>query len=161
MFYLKVQGYSIETAKQTTVTAKFDEKGILLNPRAVAQSSQFGWGKWQESKKIPCSFGCCYWCSTPGHGGYILVTQMEELPAFKDPVRVVDYGGRYKFKVFEFEEDCDWAILEYHDPKVRNHSLARLNRPKSTVSEVEYMKIVVATLKHYAPWVLEQKTVAC
>ena len=161
MFRLRVQGYSTETAKPCTFSALFDDSGKLTNPRSVAVSSQFGWGKWQSSKKVPCSFGDCYWCSTAGHGGYILVTQQEQLPPFNDPSREVDYehGGRhYKFRVFEFEEDIAWAILEYRDPKLRDYSRLRINEyHQPPYTEEGYWQYILNTLRHYTPSLLDEK----
>ena len=158
MFYLRVQGYNTETCKITEVTAKFDDDGKLLNPRDVARNSQFGWGKWQSSEKIPCSFGNCWWCTSAGHGGYILVTQADQ-DFYIEPACNVEHL-RGSFRVFEFEEDCDWAVLEYFDPKARAHSMKRRNgnleragEPPET--EEKYMEGIIQTLKQYRPGVLK------
>ena len=165
-FKLKVMGNSAENARSTHVIAQFDAAGKLLNPRSIAASSMFGWGKWQHSEKMPCSFGDLWWTSTPGHGGYILVTQNENLPEFKEAARTVDYelqGKRFKFQVFEFEEDCDWAIIEYRDPLLRAHSFnrvnanrARDNRPPMT--EQEFMQdIIISSLNRWNKSFLDAK----
>ena len=121
---LIVQGYS-HRGKPTRVTLRFDDKGHLLNPRAAAGNSMVGWGEWQSSEKVASHFGDCWWVSTAGHGGYILVTCIKDLP-FKEPALKVEHSFGTVY-VYEFEEDCDWAILEYRDELVRRHALKRIN----------------------------------
>jgi hypothetical protein len=165
MFRLRVQGYGIDTGKPATFTALFDDNGKLTNPRSVATSSQFGWGQWQSSKKVPCSFGDCWLCSSAGHGGYILVTQQDQLPPFKDPSRTVDFernGQHYKFQVFEFEEDCDWAILEYRDDKLRAYSLTKINQSRQVAklppyTDEQYRQDIIKTMQRYTPSLLNEE----
>jgi len=154
---LTVTGHS-HRSKATRVTLRFDEKGHLLNPRAAAANSMIGWGPWQSSEKFPSHFGACWWVSTAGHGGYILVTPIKGLP-FKEPALKVEhaYGTVY---VYEFEEDCDWAILEYRDELVRRHALARCNgwraeRGEPARTEAEYLaECVMPCLQRWNPAML-------
>jgi hypothetical protein len=159
-FKLKVQGWS-DSGKLSSFTAQFDRNGVLLNPQTVANSRQFGWGKWQTSIKVPCSYGDCWWVSTPGHGGFILVTQHKDLPKFKEPARNVNcsYGGKvYYFAVYEFEEDCDWAILEYSDPKVQEFMRNRHNAWEhvSPKSQEEWMEMILQTLRSWNPSFIQE-----
>ena len=140
MNLLKVQGYTygMNRPRLTAYTVKYDASGTILNPRTIAASKQYGWGEWQSSEKVPCSLGDCWWCTTASHGGYVLVTQNKDLPftsdqarrLFKEPSRVVNRPPLF-YQVFEFEEDCDWAILEYNDPLLREFSLTRINRNRA------------------------------
>ena len=155
---LIVDGYS-HRGKATRLTLRFDDKGHLLNPRAAAASSMFGWGEWQSSEKIPSHLGHCWWVSTAGHGGYILVTFIK-VALCKEPVLKVEhpFGTVY---VYEFEEDCDWAILEYQDALVRQHALQKFNKRhaelgKPTYSEAEYTaKFIMPNLTRYNAWVVK------
>lgn len=148
---LLVSGYSYH-GKFTRVTLKFNEEGHLTNPRAVAACSMVGWGTWQSSEKVPTMFGHCWWVSTPGHGGYILVSP-SKLP-FKDPALSVESRGVY---VYEFEEDCDWAILEYHDETVRQYALKRVNENRVNMGEpawtsAKYLdQCVIPCLQRWSP----------
>lgn len=157
---LKVNGTSMETARATSVTLNFDDHGKLLNPRTAATSSLVGWGKWQASCKVPCSFGDLWWCSTAGHGGFILVTQQfygaeGPRPWFKDTAYKVEHEFG-KVYVYEFEEDCDWALLVYQDPKVLEAEVARYNKQGHVITAEEFLREnVLPTLRHYNKWVLK------
>jgi hypothetical protein len=156
---LIVTGHS-HYGKPTRLTLKFDDRRNLLNHRAVAASSMIGWGEWQQSEKVSSHWGDCWWVSTAGHGGYILVTSVKGTP-FKEPVLSVDhvFGTVY---VYEFEEDCDWAILEYHDALVRQHALKRHNDRrielgKPAYSGADYLTdIVIPCLRQWNAWVLPE-----
>jgi hypothetical protein len=156
---LTVSGYS-QDGKPTRVTLRFDDKRNLRNPRDAAKSSMVGWGKWQSSEKVPSHFGNCWWISTAGHGGYILVTSIKGLP-FKEPALKVehDFGTVY---VYEFEEDCDWAILEYHDELVRRHSIKthnerRAERGEPALTEEQYVQeSILPTLRQCNAWTLRE-----
>ena len=128
--------------RPTRATLRFDDNGNLLNPRAAAKNGMVGWGEWQQSEKVPCNLGHCWWVSTAGHGGYILVTTIKGLP-FKEPALKVEhtFGTVY---VYEFEEDCDWALLEQRDELVRRHALKQYNdrradHGKPSLTEAQYM----------------------
>jgi hypothetical protein len=100
-----------------------------------------GWGEWQSSEKIPSHFGHCWWVSTAGHGGYILVTPIKGLP-FKEPALKVEHSFGTVY-IYEFEEDCDWALLEQRDELVRRHALKKRNgwraeRSEPTLTEAQY-----------------------
>lgn len=154
---LTVTGHS-HYGKPTRVTLRFDDHGKLLNPRAAAKSSMVGWGEWQHAVKVPSRFGECWCVSTAGHGGYILVTQTKG--PFKEPALSAEhaYGRAY---VYEFEEDCDWAILEYRDEQVRQHALGEKNsrrndhgQPRQT--DQEYLaNTIVPCLRGYNALVLD------
>ena len=154
---LIVQGYS-HRGKPTRVTLRFDDKGHLLNPRAAAGNSMVGWGEWQSSEKVASHFGDCWWVSTAGHGGYILVTCIKDLP-FKEPALKVEHSFGTVY-VYEFEEDCDWAILEYRDELVRRHALKRINgypanQNKPQRTEAEYLaESILPCLRRYNPTML-------
>jgi hypothetical protein len=64
--------------------------------------------------------------------------------------------------VFEFEEDCDWAILEYRDALVFNHSLRRINGNRlrannPLLTAEEYRKGIVDTLRQYNKGFLDER----
>jgi hypothetical protein len=155
---LIVEGYS-HRGKPTRVTLRFDEKGHLLNPRAAAANSMVGWGPWQSSEKVPSHWGACWWVSTAGHGGYILVTFIKDLP-FKGPALKVEQPPLDSVYVYEFEEDCDWAILEYRDELVRRHALAKRNgwraeRGEPPRTEAEYLaECILPCLQRWNPTML-------
>lgn len=125
-YRLQVAGRTAGTCRQTRVTLKFNAEGELLNAVALARSGLVGWGEWQESHKVKSAFGKCWWCSTPGHGGYILITQ--EPISFKEPAFETSYtfptGPAVKVYAYEFEEDCDWAILLHNDPEAFESEVA-------------------------------------
>ena len=148
---LTVQGYS-RHGKPARITLRFDDKGKLLNPRSAAASSMIGWGEWQQSRKVPCNWGNCWRVNTAGHGGYILVTPIKGLP-FKEPALKVEHAFGTVY-VYEFEEDCDWAILEYHDPLVRQARVKELRARGTNVSEQEYIDTSIRPcLSGYNSWV--------
>ena len=141
MRQLRVEGYG-HNGKATHITLRFDDKGNLLNPRTAARNGMVGWGEWQSSEKVPSHFGDCWWVSTAGHGGYILVTPIKGLP-FKEPALKVEHSFGTVY-VYEFEEDCDWALLEYRDELVRRHALKKRNgwradQGEPPRTETEYM----------------------
>ena len=151
---LIVTGYS-HNGKPTELTLRFNN-GKLLNPRAAAASSIVGWGEWQQSEKVPSHYGDCWYVSTAGHGGYILVSPIKGLP-FKEPALKVEhpFGTVY---VYEFEEDCDWAILEYQDELARRHALKKYNarRLGHDITESAYIaNILVPCLRGWNGWVLD------
>jgi hypothetical protein len=154
---LIVTGFS-HRGKHTRVTLRFDGNRNLLNPIAAAKSSMVGWGEWQSSKKMPSHFGDCWWVSTAGHGGYILVTQIKGLP-FKEPALKVEHAFGTVY-VYEFEEDCDWAILEYRDELVRQAALKDRNRrckelDKPVIGPLSYLETLTACLREWNAWTLE------
>jgi len=171
-YRLRCQGYSAENGRLTQVALRFSDCK-LENPRAMATSSLVGWGAWQESEKVPCSLGDCWWVSTAGHGGYVLVTQTkyhgdDSLVRFKKPTFKVEHDASEVWRdipelyvyAYEFEEDCDWAILEYQDPQVLQWALASSNKRRMELGEPErtvadYVESIRATLRMYNPWLLE------
>jgi hypothetical protein len=155
MHIIRLLGYSAQDGKKTRVTMKFDDAGKLLNPRALAWSSMVGWGKIQFSKKVPCNSGSCWWVSTPGHGGYIVVSQTP-LEWAKDPSIKVEHGI-FRVYVYEFEEDCDWAILEYNDPRVLHASVIYHERKRTADQWRD--EVIIPCLERYNSWVLEKTTV--
>lgn len=125
---------------KTYATARFNKSGKLLNPRNIAKNGQVGWGPWQYGRKIPSKFGDCWWCITEGHGGYILVTQ-KRIEQFDnlgiEPVLSCESGSffanaRCNAYVYQFEEDCDWTVLEYFDEKVLKYSIKKNTQNKKT-----------------------------
>ncbi len=148
-----VHGYPMEglvPLRKTKVSLWFDAEGILLNPIALASSSMVGWGKWQSSARVKTRWGPAWWCSTAGHGGYLLVTQTLDTP-FGEPTWRLDHEAG-KAYLFEFEEDCAWAMLEYADQSVAQQML---RRSKHTVQErIEAAK---TTLAHYFPDFIAKK----
>lgn len=169
MRQVNVSGHSMETNRPVILAVKFNDEGKLLNSRLVATSSMIGWGEWQTSRKVPCSFGDLWACTTAGHGGFILVTQTfyhtdegNPRPWFKAPMLKVEhqFGNVY---VYEFEEDCDWAILVYQDEKVleaetnyyNSRANARSQGLEVSLTTKEFLeKFVLPTVQHYAKWIL-------
>ncbi len=98
--------------KPARLKVKYDETRIL-NPRAVAASSLVGWGVWQGSHKVKSKYGECYWCTTAGHGGFILVATQPI--TFSTPALEQALPNGPTLYVYEFEEDCEWAVLLDHD----------------------------------------------
>lgn len=98
--------------RNVRVKVKYDETRIL-NPRAVAASSLIGWGSWQSSHRIDSKHGDCFWCTTAGHGGYILVATQPI--TFAKPALEQALPNGPTLYVYEFEEDCEWANLLDHD----------------------------------------------
>jgi len=147
--------------KTCSTTFQFDDQGKLRNPLTVAKSGMIGWGPWQSSHKVPCRFGACWWVSTPGHGGYILVNQIDRLWNHLDPAMAVCEPHYGKAFAYEFEEDCCWAILEFYDEDVRRWALSRYNTHRVTqnepeFTELEYMaRCVIPELRRWNPLILE------
>lgn len=114
-YIVRYLGYARDSARRTSSKLKFDKDGTLLNPRSLAMSRMVGWGEVQTSKKMRSKFGHVWWVTTPGHGGAILVTQTLH-PELKDiePAHKIE-NSVVKVYVYEFEEDCDWAVLCYLD----------------------------------------------
>lgn len=111
--------------RHTKLTIRFDDNGHLINPNNVARSSIIGWGRWQQSKVIPCQYGYCYAVSTASHGGYILVTQ-DKLTWHSPEIELetIVYNsvrGRFqnvKCYAYQFEEDCEFAKLQFMDERI-------------------------------------------
>jgi hypothetical protein len=158
---LRVHGYNTENGKATKVTLRFNEDKKLLNPRALAASSMVGWGRWQQSKKIETKWGPAWYVGTAGHGGYLLVTQK---PPADLPFGHEGLGGEPAFfveedagvaYVWEFEEDCNWAILEYFDETARETTRAEINRyrvargEEAFTSEQFLNERVIPTIKQW------------
>jgi len=138
------------SARKTYVTMVFED-GKLLNPRNLAFNSMVGWGKIQGSSKLKCKFGDCWWVSTPGHGGYILVTQTK-LEWAKEPTIKVEEPVCGNVYVYEFEEDCDWAILEYHDYDLMVAAVA--DRGNRRTPDDHLHQVVIPCLERWNDWVL-------
>ena len=161
MRQLTVEGYG-HNGKPPRVILRFDDSGSLLNPKSAAKNGMVGWGAWQSSEKVPSRFGHCWWVSTAGHGGYILVTPIKDLP-FKEPALKVEhaFGTIY---VYEFEEDCNWALLEYHDELARQHAMTRRNgwraeQGEPPQTETEYMaQCVLPCIERWNPSTLGAAT---
>jgi len=117
-YRLQVAGISKETNRESRVTLLFDSVGELQNAIALARSGILGWGAWQQSHKVKSLFGKCWMCSTAGHGGFILITQVP-VP-FQEPAFEVHHiffnGPTVAVYAYEFEEDCDWSLLLDKDP---------------------------------------------
>jgi hypothetical protein len=61
---------------------------------------------------------------------------------FKEPALKVEHSFGTVY-VYEFEEDCDWALLEQRDELVRRHALKKRNgwraeRSEPTLTEAQY-----------------------
>ena len=166
--YAYVEGWSRETGKKSHVKVYLElETGKLLNPRAIALSSLVGWGKVQDCETMSSSFGYCVWVSTPGHGGFILVTQtplpFEVEPAQEWEFKRVSGGEPIRIFAYEFEEDCAWAILVYKDSALQNadyeryvrNSLAARRIPKT---REDFMQGIMRTLHSYFPAILREET---
>jgi len=127
-YRLQVGGHSRQTGRESRVTLKFNSDGELLNAIALARSALVGWGEWQDSHKIKSAFGKCWWCSTAGHGGMILITQMPI--SFREPAFEAQYafptGPAVKVYAYEFEEDSDWSILLGNDPQAFESELEHM-----------------------------------
>ena len=145
---VKIHGCSY-SGKLTSIVAKFDDNGKLLNPRSLAQTSMIGWGKWQQAHKVKCKFGDCWWVSTAGHGGYVLVTQTP-LP-FDFPTELSNTTPDSTFYVYQFEEDCNWAVLEYFDEGVYNPKEKALSTFDRFLSKEQRRQCVEQTMIRWNP----------
>lgn len=177
--------FSESAQRYVPLTIKYDETGKVTTPfRQIAKHSAFGWGNWNHSHKLATATGRCWSVSTPGHGGLILVTQ-EKLPFIPDHLaqrfpRMHDlslYSGqayewldgdailtfpaperlRCPLYVYEFEEDCAWSVLLYHDrvalvDHVRQSNDWRCKRGDRTYTPDEYLREVVEpTVRSWHP----------
>lgn len=109
-----------------------------------------GWGPWQSSARVQTKWGPAWYVMTASHGGYILVTQQGT--PFGKPVWAVTHAlGRVA--VHEFEEDCNWAILEWLDEGVREWARTRHNqmRPENPISAHEYLSRIRDSIARYNP----------
>ena len=90
--------------------------------RSVANAEKYmGWGEIACQKKMPGQN--IWWFSCSGHGGYVAVLMPGDgitVPVGYEPIMTGSYG----LKVYAFEEDCDWAILDYFNESVFAWSLA-------------------------------------
>jgi hypothetical protein len=153
---IRLHGHT-HNGRAVHITLRFDDSGNLLNPKSAAKNGMVGWGQWQESSKVPCGLGDCWWVSTAGHGGYILVTSkpLDREPILAPALKVEDALGHVY--VYEFEEDCNWAILEYQDETLRRHALGlynarRTDAGKDAITEAEYMDtMVLPCLRRWNP----------
>ena len=109
-----LQGWGRDSGKATKVKAKY-EGMALLNPRALAVSTLCGWGKVQDSHVVESQYGYGLWVSTPGHGGYVLVTT-QRLPFRACLACEFQLPEGPEVFVYEFEEDCEWSNLLHNDP---------------------------------------------
>jgi len=142
---LKLYGYG-QHGRRTHVRIWHDGTK-LLKPRNIARSGLVGWGKVQQEQKIKCTFGDCWWVTTPGHGGYILVAS-KPLPFDWPPVLRQDINENLTVYVYEFEEDCAWAVLLYNCPLALAQEEKRL---KVQGSEKDFREQVVDTLQRWFP----------
>ncbi len=157
---VRVHGYSHESCKRVRLSVEFDD-GKLLNAERIARSSMVGWGPWQTSAKVQTKWGPAWFVTTAGHGGYILVTQAKETP-FGGPLWQVESSAGNVY-VHEFEEDCNWAVLEYHDAKVREWARLRISAhrtPEAGPTPEAYLEAVRKTLLTWRPEVLGTPDVA-
>jgi hypothetical protein len=155
-YRLQVAGISRETGRESRVTLKFNAEGELLNAIALAKSSLIGWGEWQQSHKVKSAFGKCWWCSTAGHGGFILVTQ--EPIGFREPAFETHYafptGPAVKVYAYEFEEDCDWSLLLEKDPQAFESEIDHMmtqesNAGKTREAVKETLRCEVLSARHW------------
>lgn len=165
-YLLQVAGRTAGTYRQTRVTLKFNAEGELLNAIALARSGLIGWGLWQNSYKVKSAFGKCWFCSTAGHGGFILIAQTPI--SFKEPAFEVQHafptGPAVKVYVYEFEEDCDWSLLLDNDPQAfESEVLERLRWDTSPDKNIESirqdLKKQVAESRQWAKKYAEDKAI--
>jgi len=162
-YRLNYGGYT-RYCRRTSVSLKYDENGKLLNPLSLARSSLVGWGQWQSSKKITCSYGDLWSVSTAGHGGLILVTQ-KELPFEWSKTVDINYdfyvdGLNVKTYVYEFEEDCSWAVILYKDNVAFESYVKYWNswREKSDEeNRADLNKFIVDSLISWSPKILRDE----
>ena len=158
----------------TPLTVQFDENFKVLNPRTIAVHSSHGWGPWNSSNKCKSVLGDVWWCSTPGHGGFTIVTQTK-LPDMFAPAldlttvwlehggwwdrwvnwdergfeKAVNLGGKVvPLYVYDFEEDCDWAIPMLLDSKIAFGMLDQFNPPHTLEQELQS---AIESVKHSQP----------
>lgn len=179
--------WSDSAQRYTPLTIKYDEETqkVLTPFRNIAAHSSHGWGEWHTSQSLKVSVGKCWNVSTGGHGGFILVTQ-EKLPFVPDASRFPRlhdlslYSGQaYEYidgaatltwpaperlvcplYVYEFEEDCAWAVLLYHDRTaleayVDYRNGWRVPRGEQPETVDEFYEYVLSTVKHWHPEQLE------
>jgi hypothetical protein len=90
-------------------------KDLSVMKRLASQQ----WGEVNRQKKI---LDGVYWFGCSGHGGYVVDT--DKFPKAEDfEVDVFIRYGSSKYRPSEqhfaiFEEDCDWAVIEYLYPEV-------------------------------------------
>lgn len=163
-----IEGFGPYGARKHRIKVELDlDSGKLLNPRAVAVSSLVGWGKVQNAETFPCSYGYCLWVSTPGHGGFIVITQtplpFKMEPAAEWEFKRVNGGEPIRILAYEFEEDCAWAILAYHDPLLQNADYERCRKNALAACKLprtleDYMQGIMRTLHSSFPSFLGEET---
>ncbi|RJO61950.1 MAG: hypothetical protein C4542_05205 [Dehalococcoidia bacterium] len=112
----------------------FSDDGCI-NPKDAEKWARLiarEWGEINEQKKVKASGlpGLVWLFDCAGHGGYIMVASMFDVPetlhkyavdgiAVWNKEWVKKYGEPYNgITVFRFEEDCNWAIFETTYPDV-------------------------------------------
>lgn len=121
------------------MVVRFDDAGNILPEDALkwARSVAGEWGDINQQKKVkaPGLPGPAWWFDCSGHGGYLLVSSLHQVPEAlhsfaADGVPTWDkgwaevHGDSYNnITVFCFEEDCNWAAFEIAYPEVARWSV--------------------------------------
>jgi len=158
-FRLHRQCWTKGQSSTSRLTVKLDENFNILNVRDIAVHSSHGWGPWNSGKKLKSDLGHAWEVGTPGHGGIIVITQnkLPDLFHVEQNLTCVytemwgwtaNWESRYEslvaegnkvveIYVYDFEEDCDWAIPVLLDPKIAAGAGADTVNPKNA----EKMKV--------------------
>ncbi|MBF7084408.1 hypothetical protein IT084_15755 [Desulfallas sp. Bu1-1] len=122
-------GYYDRMGRVRHLKLKFTEDKITPeSAQKWARHWALQWGDVNHQKKVRADLpGHAWWFGCSGHGGYILVAPMSAVPKLFNDKFAVDGAATWSdyyytsvkgYAVYRFEEDCNWAVLEYAIPEV-------------------------------------------
>lgn len=126
--FLRIRRWT-HSAKTTYLKLRFSDGEILPKDaekwaRSVALRQWGGGINSQTKVRVEGIPGHVWWFDTWGHGGYVMVAKKGSFPEVLEKYTRDGciYWGAYPdwaaYVVLVFEEDCDWAVLEWVYPEV-------------------------------------------
>jgi len=128
----------------------------------AAGSRLYGWGSINSQEKIRGRNVWYFSCS--GHGGYVVIKTDGDGVIIPEGFGVtfefddMNYDdGRVAVQVYQFEEDCDWAILEYYNPFVFEWSYKVRKAEGSARTRGEMWESVLRTVAAWSPELIKDE----
>lgn len=117
-----------------------------LTSHYVRIAAREAWGEVQTCRQLPQVKGV-YEVMTAGHGGYLVSDELFDL---RPELLIGQFAGagwslngRSVITFYQFEEDCDWAVLALAHPEVFDAmNVARRNEGSEPIT-IEYVRDVV------------------
>lgn len=123
-----------------------EQKSLNSIARTCASSNRWcSWGDVNQSSKIRGRN--IWWFSCSGHGGYIVIKTDGDGIIIPEGY-VHEMGFSNGVKVYAFEEDCAWAVLEYYNPDIAllSYTKRKKDNPNYLKTFEEHMESVVETV---------------